>query len=60
MVSSVLKPVLRRLWGSKRQEVTGSWRKLRNVGRHNLYVSLNIIRVINDMVGACGMHGGAN
>jgi hypothetical protein len=33
--------VLRRIFGPKRDEVTGDWRKL-----HNLYSSPNIIRMI--------------
>jgi hypothetical protein len=38
--------VLRRLFGPKRAEVTGSWRKLHNVELHNLYSSPSIIRII--------------
>jgi hypothetical protein len=30
--------VLRRIFGSKRGEVTGDWRKLHNEELHNLYV----------------------
>jgi hypothetical protein len=37
--------VLRRLFGPKR-EVDGSWRKLHNNELHNLYSSLNIVRMI--------------
>jgi hypothetical protein len=36
---------LRKVFGSKR-EVSGSWRKLHNDELHNLYSSLNIVRVI--------------
>jgi hypothetical protein len=36
--------VLRRIFGPKRDEVTGEWRKLHNEERHILYSSLNIIR----------------
>jgi hypothetical protein len=32
--------------GPKRDEATGSWRKLHNEELHNLYTSQNIIRVI--------------
>jgi hypothetical protein len=39
--------VLRRLYGPKRDEVTGGWRKLRNEELHNLYSSPSIIRMIN-------------
>jgi len=38
--------VLRRIFGPKRDEVTGEWRKLRNVELNNLYSSPNIVRVI--------------
>jgi hypothetical protein len=38
--------VLRRIFGPKRDEVTGGWRKLHNEELHNLYVSQSIIRVI--------------
>jgi hypothetical protein len=33
-------------FGLKREEVMGDWRKLRNGKLHNLYSSLNIIRMI--------------
>jgi hypothetical protein len=36
--------VLRRIFGPKRQEVAGSWRRLHNEEFHNLYVSPNIIK----------------
>jgi hypothetical protein len=38
--------VLRRIFGPKREEVAGDWRRLHNEELHNLYSSLNIIRVI--------------
>jgi hypothetical protein len=38
--------VLRRIFGSKRDEVTGGWRKLHNKQLHNFYFSPNIIRMI--------------
>jgi hypothetical protein len=38
--------VLRRIFGSKRDEVTGEWRKLHNGELHNLYSSPDIIRQI--------------
>jgi hypothetical protein len=41
-----LKTVLRRIFGPKRDEVTGGWRKLHNEELHNLYSSPSIIRVI--------------
>jgi hypothetical protein len=37
--------VLRRIFGPKRDEVTGGWRKLHNEELHNLYSSLSIIRM---------------
>jgi hypothetical protein len=38
--------VLRRIFGSKRDEVTGGWRKLHNGELHDLYSSPSIIRII--------------
>jgi hypothetical protein len=39
--------VLRGLFGPKRDEVTGDWRKLDYWELHNLYSSPSIIRLIN-------------
>jgi hypothetical protein len=38
--------VLRRIFGSKRDEVTGEWRKLHNYELNALYTSPNIVQVI--------------
>jgi hypothetical protein len=38
--------VLKRIFGSKRDEVTGGLRKLHNEELHNLYSSASIIRMI--------------
>jgi hypothetical protein len=38
--------VLRRIFGPKRDEVTGDWRKLHNEELHSLYSSPSIIRMI--------------
>jgi hypothetical protein len=38
--------VLRRIFGPKRDEVIGGWRKLHNEELHDLYPSPNIIRII--------------
>jgi hypothetical protein len=38
--------VLRRIFGPKRDEVTGEWRKLHNKELHYLYSSPSIIRII--------------
>jgi hypothetical protein len=38
--------VLRRIFGPKRDEVAGDWRKLHNEELHSLYFSPNIIRMI--------------
>jgi hypothetical protein len=36
----------RRIFGPKRDELRGSWRKLHNEKLHDLYSSPNIIRII--------------
>jgi hypothetical protein len=38
--------VLRRIFGPKRDEVMGEWRKLHNKELHDLYPSPSIIRII--------------
>jgi hypothetical protein len=38
--------VLRRIFGPKRDEVTGEWRQLHNEELHDLYSSPSIIRII--------------
>ena len=38
--------LLRRIFGPKRDEVTGEWRKLYNEELNDLYCSPNIVRVI--------------
>jgi hypothetical protein len=38
--------VLRKIFGPKRDEVTGGWRKLRNEELRDLYSSPSIIRII--------------
>ena len=38
--------MLRRIFGPKRDEVTGEWRKLHNEEFNDLYFSPNIVRVI--------------
>jgi hypothetical protein len=54
--------VLRSIFGPKRDEVTGEWRKLHNEGLSDLYSSPTIVLVIkiekNDMGGACSSDGG--
>jgi hypothetical protein len=40
---------VRRIFGPKRDEVTGGWRKLHNEELHNLYCSPSIIRMIKSM-----------
>jgi hypothetical protein len=51
--------ILRRIFGPKRDEVTGEWRKLQNEELHNLYSSPDIIRQVkvNEVGRACSMHG---
>jgi hypothetical protein len=52
--------VLRRIFGPKRDEVTGEWRKLHNEELHNLYCSPSIIRTSKSrkMEWECSMNGG--
>jgi len=38
--------VLRRIFGPRRYEVTGEWRRLQNKELNDLYSSPNIVRVI--------------
>jgi hypothetical protein len=40
------KRLLRRIFGPKRDDVSGVWRKLHNEELHDLYSSPNIIRMI--------------
>jgi hypothetical protein len=47
--------VLRRIFGFKRGEVTGEWRKLHNEELNDLYSSNNIVR--DEMGGACNAYG---
>jgi hypothetical protein len=61
-MSSVLFKI--RVFGPKRDEVTGEWRKLHNEELHHLYSSPDIIRQVkssqvkaNEVGGACGTHG---
>jgi hypothetical protein len=39
--------VLRRIFGSKREEVVGGWRRLHNVELCNFCASPNVIRMMN-------------
>jgi hypothetical protein len=58
--------VLRRIFGPKRDEVVGDWRRLHNEELHNLYSSPSIIRMIKSRrmkwgghvarIGSRGMH----
>ena len=54
--------VLRRVFGPKRDELTGGWRKLHNEELNELYSLPNIVRVVksrrNEMGRACGAYGG--
>ena len=54
--------MLRRIFGPKRDEVTGEWRTLHNEELKGLYSSPNIVRVIKSRrmrwAGPCGPYGG--
>jgi hypothetical protein len=41
--------VLRRIFGPKRDEVAGGWRKLHNEELHSLYFSPGIIRLVKSI-----------
>ena len=51
--------VLRKVFGPKRDEVTGEWRRLYNEELYDLYATPNIIRGIKSrqMKGACSTYG---
>jgi hypothetical protein len=48
--------VMRGIYGPKRDEVTGEWRKLYNEELHDLYSSPNIVRVIKSIRMSCVGH----
>jgi len=54
--------VLRGIFGLKRDEVTGEWRKFHNEELNDLYCSPNIVRLIkiekNEMGWECSEYGG--
>jgi hypothetical protein len=52
---NVIDIVLRRMYGPKREEVVGGWRRLHNEELHNLY-ALPIIRVIKSRGLRCVGH----
>ena len=48
--------VLWRIFGRKRDEITGEWRKLHNEGHNELYSTPNVIRVIELRKMRCAGH----
>ena len=48
--------VLRRIFGHRREEITGEWRKLHNKELNDLYCSPNIVRVIKSGRMRCAGH----
>jgi hypothetical protein len=48
--------VLRRIFGPKRDEVTGGWRKLHNEELRDLYSAPSIIRIIKSRRMTCAGH----
>ena len=49
--------VSRRIFGPRRDEVTGDWRRLHNEELNDLYSSPNIVRVITSRRMRCGAYG---
>jgi hypothetical protein len=49
--------MLQRIFGPKRCDMTGGWRKLHNEELHNLYSSSNIIMVIKSRSRRCEVCG---
>jgi hypothetical protein len=53
---------MRRIFGPKRDEMVGGWRKLHNEERHNLYSSPNITTMLkakeDEMGRKCSTYGG--
>jgi hypothetical protein len=47
--------VLRGIFGRKREEVVGGWRRLHNEELHDLCASPNIVRVIESKMRCTGM-----
>ena len=50
--------VLSRVFGPKRDEVTGEWRKLHKEELRNIYSLPSILRVVNWVDGSCGVYEG--
>jgi hypothetical protein len=48
--------VLRRIFGPKRDEVMGEWKKLHNKELHDLYSSTSIIRIFKLRRRRCAGH----
>jgi hypothetical protein len=48
--------VLRRIFGPRRDEVTGKWRKLHNKELHDLYSSPSLIKIIKSRRMRCAFH----
>ena len=46
--------VLRKIFGTKKDEITGEWRKLHNAELHALYSSSNIIRSLKSRLSTYG------
>jgi hypothetical protein len=55
---SPVRCILRRIFGPKRDEVTGGCRQLHNEELRDLYSSPSVIRMADEVGGACSPNGG--
>jgi len=51
--------VMREIFGPRREEVRGEWRKLHNEERNDLYCTTNIVQVIKSRMRSAGHVAGS-